>query len=257
MAAEAFVDLTAENINQHHLCCALGDPKHEAGVEAKKVWLKRRFREGLVFRKLDVRGKVFIEYMPSEYAWRPIVAPGWLTIHCLWVSGRFAGKGYGRRLVESALDDASGRKKHGVVVATAKRKRPFLSDPKFLKHLGFEVVDEAGEYRLFAARVLPGGATPRFARAVQRGAMRGPSDGDFRARYTDQCPFNRHWAEEMAGTVRTHGYDVAVERVTTRKKAQGVASPLGTFGLERDGSLITHHLQTTKATGRLVEKLSQ
>lgn len=79
----AFVQLSDRNVHEHHLCCALGDPKHAAGVDAKRRWLKRRFREGLVFLKLDVRGKVFIEYADAERAWRPIVAPGWLTIHCL------------------------------------------------------------------------------------------------------------------------------------------------------------------------------
>lgn len=251
--AERYIDLDADNVDDHHLCCALGDPKHEAGVDRKRAWLKRRFREGLVFRKLDVRGKVFIEYAPAEVAWRPIVAPGWLVIHCLWVSGRFAKQGHGRALVESCLDDARRQGKAGVVVAAAKRKRPFLSDPKFLAHLGFEVVDRAGEFVLYAARVDDAGVAPRFAKAVKQPGK--ASGGRFLARHSDQCPFNTHWAEVMADDIRAEGYEVEVERLTSRRKAQTVASPLGCFGLERDGELVTHHLNTTNATKRLLAKL--
>ena len=57
--------------------------------------------------------------------------------HCLWVSGRFAGQGHGRALLESALEDAAHRGAHGLCAIAFERKHPFLSDPKFLRHLGF------------------------------------------------------------------------------------------------------------------------
>lgn len=250
---DAYIDLDADTLAEHHICCALGDPKHELGVAQKKAWLKRRFKEGLVFRKLDVRGKVFIEYAPSEVAWRPIVAPGWLTIHCLWVSGRFAGQGHGRALMQSCIDDARTQGKSGVVLAAGKTKRPFLSDPKFLRKTGFEVVDEVPGYQLYAYWLDREGSTPRFAPSVGREG--GDDDAPFVARYTDQCPFNAHWAEQMADTMRDEGCDVSVERITTRAKAQRVASPLGTFGLERDRTLVTHHLNTDNAVRRLLQKL--
>ncbi len=246
-----FVNLNADNIEAHHLCCALGDPKHEDGVSRKKAWLKKRFAEGLVFRKLDVRGKVFIEYAPSEVAWRPIVAPGWMTIHCLWVSGRYAKHGYGRSLVEYCVGDATKRNKHGVVVAAATTKRPFLSDPKFLRHLGFEEVDRAGAFRLFA-KSLDDAKPPRFSPAVHAGQKEASDAGELVARFTDQCPFNLHWSQEMADVLGGEGFDVRVEHVRSRAKAKKVASPLGTFGLERDGTLITHHLTTEKAMRRLL-----
>lgn len=249
-----YVELDRDNVDVHHLCCALGDPKHEAGVERKKVWLKKRFTEGLVFRKLDVRGKVFIEYAPAEVAWRPIVAPGWLVVHCLWVSGRFAKQGHGRALVEHALADAEAKGKLGLTIAAAKRKRPFLSDPKFLEHLGFEVFDEAGEFRLYGRRVAEGGADPRFSKAVHAGQAEGATEGPMTARYTDQCPFNPHWSAQMADTLRAEGELVDIDYVKTRKQAQTVASPLGTFGLEQGGRLVTHHLQTDNAVRRLLAK---
>ncbi len=253
MSKPSYVDLTPDNLADHHLCCALGDPKHEAGVAAKKAWLKRRFKEGLVFRKLDARGKVFIEYTPAETAWRPIVAPGWMVVHCLWVSGRFAGQGHARALLESCIRDTRDRGKAGVVVATAKRKRPFLGDPKFFRHHGFEVVDEAGEFVLLALALHDGDAPePRFAKAVHSPTSEG---NGFVARHTDQCPFNMHWAPAMAEQIRERGFDVDLARLTTKRQAQRVPSPLGTFGLERHGKLITHHLNAPGAVGRMLDRL--
>lgn len=250
---DGYVDLDGDSIAHHHLCCALGDPKHTEGVERKKAWLKDRFGEGLVFRKLDVRGKVFIEYAPAEVAWRPIVAPGWLVVHCLWVSGRYAKQGHGRRLVESALTDAERQGRAGLVLAAAKRKRPFLNDPKFLRHLGFEEVDRVGELLLFARAVTEGAELPRFADSVR--TPQESTGGRFLARYTDQCPYNLHWAGEMAEQIRQLGHEVDLERITTSDEAQCVCSPLGTFGLERDGTLVTHHLNTNNATKRLLDRL--
>jgi len=252
-----YLTLGPEDLDEHHLCCALGDPKHRAGVEAKRAWLRSRMAEGLVFRKLDVRGKVFIEYAPAEVAWRPVVAPGFLVVHCLWVSGRFAKQGHGRALLRSCMDDAERQGKAGVVVASAKRKRPFLADPRFLARMGFEVVDVAGEWRLYAWRGPAGrdARVPRLAEAVHRGAAAPTSAGSFVATVTDQCPFNRHWAEVVASDLRAAGHEARVRSIDTVAEAQQVASPLGAYGLTRGEGLVAHHLTTTKATGRLVGKL--
>lgn len=245
-----YVDLNASNIEDHHLCCALGDPKHAEGVARKRSWLKRRFKEGLVFRKLDVRGKVFIEYAPAELAWRPIVAPGWLTIHCLWVSGRFAKQGHGKALLQSCLDDAKARGKRGVVIAAADRKRPFLSDPKFLKRQGFEVVDQAGVFRLYAKAVDDNdGTEPRFAAAVHK-ASSPPEGKKLHLSFTDQCPFNLHWSKQMKRDAEVLGFDVELKHLTRRQDAQRCPSPLGAFSMKRGEGLALHHLATTNALKR-------
>ena len=61
--SEQFINLTIENIDKEHLCCAIADKKHQAGVAVKKNWLKERIAEGHVFRKLDEKGKVFIDML--------------------------------------------------------------------------------------------------------------------------------------------------------------------------------------------------
>ena len=94
-----FITLTKENIDKEHICCAFSDKKYKDGYEAKKTWVKREFDNGYVFRKLDERAKVFIEYVPAEKAWMPVDAPNYLMINCFWVSGQYKGKGYAKALL--------------------------------------------------------------------------------------------------------------------------------------------------------------
>lgn len=68
------IHVTADNLETEHICCAISDKRMARGVLQKKAWLQKRIEEGLVFKKLDVNGKVFIEYLPAEYAWVPIIA---------------------------------------------------------------------------------------------------------------------------------------------------------------------------------------
>ena len=91
--SDQFINLTEDNLAQEHLCCIIRSKKPHPGVEAKRAWLAQRLREGHVFRKLDTKGVVFIEYAPLETAWAPVEGENYLYIYCLWVSGEFKGKG--------------------------------------------------------------------------------------------------------------------------------------------------------------------
>ena len=95
-----FVDLTADNLADEHLCCIIRTKKAHPGVEAKRRWLSDRLREGHVFRKLNAKGVVFIEYAPLETAWVPVIGDNYYYIYCLWVAGPYKGKGYAKALME-------------------------------------------------------------------------------------------------------------------------------------------------------------
>jgi ribosomal protein S18 acetylase RimI-like enzyme len=101
-----FINITADNIDHEHLCCIIRSKKPHPGVEAKRQWLSERLREGHVMRKLNVKDKVFIEYAPLETAWVPITGDNYYYLYCLWVSGDYKGKGYGKALMEYCLADA-------------------------------------------------------------------------------------------------------------------------------------------------------
>lgn len=54
-----YINLTPENIENEHICCAIGDKKHQAGVDRKKEWLRVKFGDGHV---LFLRGRVCFQY---------------------------------------------------------------------------------------------------------------------------------------------------------------------------------------------------
>jgi ribosomal protein S18 acetylase RimI-like enzyme len=101
------ITLDEKNIDTEHICCALGNDKKSLDrANSKKYWMKERFKDGLVFKRFDERGKLFIEYMPIENVWKPIVGKNYLVINCLWVAGRFQGKGLATKLLNECIEDA-------------------------------------------------------------------------------------------------------------------------------------------------------
>jgi hypothetical protein len=71
-----YITVAGDSISSEHMCCAFSDKKCAEGYELKKQWLAEEFGKGYVFRRLDERAKVFIEYGPAESAWVPVTAPG-------------------------------------------------------------------------------------------------------------------------------------------------------------------------------------
>ena len=106
-----YINLTPDNLDNEHLCCIIRSKKSHPGVEAKRRWLAQRLNEGHVFRKLDVKDRVFIEYAPLETAWVPVVGDNYYYLYCLWVSGSYKGHGYGKALMEYCLEDAKAKGK--------------------------------------------------------------------------------------------------------------------------------------------------
>ena len=41
-----YINLTLENIDEEHICCAIGAPKHQNGVDRKKEWMKKKLKDG-------------------------------------------------------------------------------------------------------------------------------------------------------------------------------------------------------------------
>ena len=133
---ENFIELNTENIASEHICCAISDKKCTDSYQAKKDWLKKEFNNGYVFRRLEARAKVFIEYGPAENAWIPITAPNYLNMNCFWVSGKYKRSGYGKALLQSAINDATSQNKNGLVTVVGTKKFHFMSDTKWLLRQG-------------------------------------------------------------------------------------------------------------------------
>ena len=47
-----YINLNIDNIENEHICCAIGDKKHQDGVNLKKEWLKERIKEEYSWQKI-------------------------------------------------------------------------------------------------------------------------------------------------------------------------------------------------------------
>lgn len=244
-----YVNITLENIDEEHICCAIGDKKHQIGVETKKAWLKDRIKEGHTFRKLNTRGKVFIEYAPLEYAWTPIHGDKYLYIYCLWVAGSFKGKGYAKELLEYAVEDAKKKGKNGICLISSKKKKPFLSEKSFFEHYGFRVVDSIGDYELFALSFT--GEEPRFndcARAMKIDTK------DFTIYYSEECPYVVNSINQITEYAKENKIPLNIVKVDTLEKAKNVPCIFNNWANFKDGKFISNTLLNKNSFEKLLDK---
>ena len=149
---------------------AFSDKKCKEGYELKKEWLRKEFDNGYVFRRLDERAKVFIEYVPAEKAWVPVNAPGYLMINCFWVSGQYKGCGHGKALLQSAIDDARSQGKAGLVTVAGTSKFHFMSDTKWLLRQGFQTVEKLPNgFSLLVLKLMSDAPEPSFKACTKSG----------------------------------------------------------------------------------------
>ncbi len=151
-----YIILTDKNIENEHICCAFSDKKCVESYEMKKKWLAAAFEHGYVFRRLDERAKVFIEYGPAENAWVPVSAPNYMMIGCFWVSGKYKGNGHGKALLQGVIDEAKSQGRSGLVTVVGTKNYHFMSDTKWLLRQGFETVETILQASVSLVLIFPG-----------------------------------------------------------------------------------------------------
>jgi ribosomal protein S18 acetylase RimI-like enzyme len=232
-----FINLTADNVASEHLCCAIADKKHQCGVALKRAWLDDRIGEGHVFRKLNKKGKVFIEYAPLEKAWVPVVGDNYLYIYCLWVSGSFKGKGYGKDLIEYCIDDAKKNNKSGICILSSTKKKPFLSEKKFMQKYGFETVNIVDEYELLALSF--NGTNPQFAENARKRTI---SNETLTIYYGLQCPYIPNCIEQIEAYCKANNIPIDLIKVDTLEKAKELPCIFNNWAVFYRGKFETVHL---------------
>ncbi|TAJ12381.1 GNAT family N-acetyltransferase [Marinilabiliaceae bacterium JC017] len=247
------ITLNSDNIAKEHICCAIADKKCQAGYEAKKEFLTQQFDRGYVFKKFDVRGKVFIEYVPAENVWAPVHAPGYMMINCFWVSGKYKGQGYGKQLLQACLADS--KDKNGVVVVTGEKKRPFLNDKKFFQRQGFERCDVGPPYfELWYKKLKPDAPDPVF-KSVTKEAVCKNKEG-LTVFYTNSCPFTEYYVNtELKRIADNKGMPLKIEKISSVEQAQNHVIPFTIFSLFYQGRFVTHEILSEKRFEKIMSSL--
>ena len=218
--------------------------------EAKREWLAERLKEGHVFRKLDIKGCVFIEYAPLEMAWVPIVGENYIYIYCLWVSGSPKGSGYGKALMEYCLEDAKMKGKSGVCMLGSDRQKLWLSNQAFAEKYGFEVVDstEAG-YRLLALSF--DGTKPQFTPAARKSVI---EKEELTIYYDMQCPYIYQRIEDIREYCAANGITASFNKVGSLQEAKELPCAFNNWGAFYKGKFITVNLLDMPSVQKILSK---
>ena len=241
----------ASNVDETGFFCYMSKRK-EPGYKQKRDWLEARFAEGMKIKIVHENGgrdTAFIEYIPGEYAWRAVHAPGYMVIHCLWVVGKGKGKGYGSRLIKECLDDARAQKMHGVAMLTS--DRTWLASKDIFERNGFAEVDSAPpSFQLMVTR---------FGSGPEAGL---PKNWDARARAfgrgltvirTAQCPYIENGATAILSFAKERGIRSKVVELKSAKEVQEQSpSAYGVFGTVLDGQLLAYQYLLEKDFDKLL-----
>ena len=244
------IKLTDKNIQDEHICCAISDKKCSIGYQNKKDWLKTEFKNGYTFRKLEVRGKVFIEYVPIESSWLPIEAKNFMVINCFWVSGQFKGQGNGKKLLQECMTDAKNM--DGIIAISSDIKRPFMTDPKFLKYQGFEIIDEAPPYfKLWGLRTNKTASYPKILETAKLGTC--PNKNGITAYYSNTCPFTDYYTNQLLREyAEKKNIPLTINHIKSKSDGQKMPIPWIINSVFYKGELVTLEMKVERHLDKLI-----
>ena len=242
-----YINLNLDNIDNEHICCAIGDKKHQIGVCEKKEWIKNKLKDGHVFRKLNDRGKTFIEYESVETSWVPIKGSNYMYIYCLWVAGSFKGKGIGKELLEYAIEDAKDKGMSGICTLVSIKKKPFIGDKSFFEHFGFEVVDSKGDYELVALK-FNNQDTPKFSESVTFKI----ENQDFTIYYSNECPYVEYEIKELSEYAKNNNFKINFIKVDSLELAKNLPCVFNNWANFYKGEFISNTILNAKALEKII-----
>ena len=252
-----YINLTLENIDDEHICCAIGDPKHQIGVDSKKKWIKNKLKDGHVFRKLNARGKIFIEYEPIETAWVPISGKNYEYIYCLWVAGSFKGKGIAKDLLEYCISDSKEKGMSGICTLTSKKKKPFVGEKKFFEHYGFKIVDTIGDYELLVLQ-FDDNEVPKFN---ENARLMKIDNQEFTVFYSNECPYVEyevkellHEVDELTEYSKENNIKISFIKIDTLEKAKNVPCIFNNWANFYKGEFVSNTILNANSFEKLIKK---
>jgi len=239
-----FLTLDERSIHDHHICCAISDKKSSEGYDAKKDWLRTQFANGYRFHKGDVRGKVLIEYVPIEHSWLPLIGSNFMVINCFWVSGQFKGKGYGKKLLEQCLKDAAHL--DGVIAISSDKKRPFMTDPKFLAYHGFEIIDEAPPFfKLWGFKTNLEADFPKILDTARSGQC--PDNKGITAYYSNTCPFTEFYTNTaLREYASSRKVPITIHKISSQEEGRAMPVPWIINSVFYQGKLVTLEIKVER-----------
>ena len=246
-------EVTPENVLAETLFC-IKDIK-SPGFQSKAKWFQKRYKKGLrikILKNDQDKPIAFIEYTPSNEAWRPLDADNFMFIHCMFTySNKDRNKGYGDLLISDCEKDARSRKMNGVVAMTS--NGAWITDKRIFERNDYQQVDDKGRFELMVKMFNKSAKKPALLDwTKQQGKYKG-----WNLVYSDQCPWHEKSVGALYETALDHGIDLKIKKLSTPEQAKKAPSGFGTFSLLRDGRLLEdHYISATRFRNILKKELA-
>lgn len=237
------IEVTPENLKEYGMFCNK-NPKSE-GYKQKAAWYSETYKQGVRMNiAQDESGdKIgFIEYVPAEYAWRPIDAPGYMFIHCMFIyPNKNKNNGYGSQMVKKCEEDAKKLGLKGVAVMTS--KGPWVATKKLFIKNDYKVVDKNGRFELCVKKFDASASDPKLLKWQENAR----SNKGWSLMYSDQCPWNCSSVETISRIAKEQGLNLKVSKLASAKDAQKAPTGFGVFNvLKDDKEIVDHYISKTR-----------
>jgi GNAT superfamily N-acetyltransferase len=233
----SILDVTAENVSEVGIYCI--KDKKSPGYIAKVEWFKDKINKGLKIKiAKDGKGKQvgFIEYIPSELAWRPIKADNYLFIQCIAIFVKTAKeKGIGSLLIQQCEQEAKENHKSGICAMSS--DGPWIANKTLYEKNKFTIADKLDRFQLMVKSFDKTQKTPCF---IDWTKYKSEYSG-WHLVYSDQCPWHEKSITDIQLSAIDNGIELTVKKLKTPKEAQSAPSGFGTFSLIKDGKLLADH----------------
>ncbi len=246
------VDVNPDNVHEQTLFCIKDIKKPE--FENKRKWFEKAIKEGLkikILRDQTDRPIAFIEYVPAEYAWRPVDADNYMFIHCMYVySNKDKKKGYGSLLVKTCEDEAREKNMSGLCTMTSKGS--WIANKKLFEKIGFIEAEKRGRFELLMKKFDTNFPNPKLIDWTQNQK----NYLGWHLLYADQCPWNEPSAFALKETALEYGIDLKLKKIDSVQQAKAAPSGFAVFSLLHDDKLLEdHYLSATRFKNILKKEL--
>jgi N-acetylglutamate synthase-like GNAT family acetyltransferase len=249
------IEATPENLHKFGMC-GYKNPKVE-GFQRKIKWTQERMKEGMKYKVLvsEEKGTVgAIEYIPGEFAWRPVNAKNYMFIHCLFILPKnIKGKGYGQMLLDSCIEDAKTKKMNGVAIVT--RKGSWMANNALFLKNGFEIADSAKpDFQLLFKSFKDVDKKPSFSKSLieeteyNKGLVIVSSD---------QCPYTIKAINEISETaINEYKIKPSIVELKSYREAQNSPCAFGTFCILYNGKIVAENPISNTRFKNIMNKIS-
>lgn len=235
------IDLTPDNIDNYGVCGYKDVEKH-LELRKKIDWFKEYYSKGLRIKVvMSEKGgyQGMLEYIPGEYAHRPVNADNYMFIHCIFVGfkNEYKGKGLATSLINECVKEAKEMKMNGVAVVT--RKGSFMAKKEIFLKLGFELVDETKpDFELLALKFNDKSTPPSFKDMSKQLDKYKKGLTILRSA---QCPYTEKNVNEIIKTAKAkYKLDTNLIEIKSAREAQESPCAFGTFCIIYNGEVISY-----------------